>query len=54
MDAMKIEGDYDCKDTDNKFENLPERERQKWANYLADVKAQNKDAHTEEPKKNST
>jgi hypothetical protein len=37
MDTSKIDPDYDCGDTDNKFENLPEQEQKKWKEYSEKV-----------------
>jgi hypothetical protein len=38
MDTSKIDPDYDCGDTDNKFDNLPEKERKEWKEYMEKVR----------------
>jgi hypothetical protein len=39
MDTSKIDPDYDCGDTDNKFSNLPPEEQKQWNEYSKQCEA---------------
>jgi hypothetical protein len=53
MDTSKIDPDYDCGDTDNKFENLPKNEQEWWKKRCAEadaLEAKNKETKKESAK----